>query len=298
MKIIVAGGSGLVGSHLIPALVSLGHQVHVLTTGSAKSVKGCPTIKWHPISGEMPSEPFADTQAIINLAGANVGQKWTRKYKEKIILSRTTSTALLADMCAKYVGIKHFINASATGIYRESFSLVDESCETDDSFLSDVVQQWEDACPNSSESLAVSRLRIGLVLAKDGGLYTKMKLPYSFGVGSPLGSGKQWMSWIHIEDLVSMFIHVLGNNLSGPYNAVAPNAVQSREFSKTFAKSLGRPHFMPAIPYFMLKMIFGEFSQELVKSYHLSSNKISSTGFHFEYDDLLVALLSLKASGS
>jgi uncharacterized protein (TIGR01777 family) len=287
MKIIVAGGSGLVGSRLVPELVSKGHEVLILTTGNASKISGCQAIKWNPMNGELPVQPFKDTQAIINLAGANVGQKWSAAYKEKILLSRTTSTCLLAEMCTQNPGIHHFINASATGIYRESFEPMDETGEKDQAFLGDVVQQWEDACPMSTETLAVSRLRIGLVLARDGGLYSRMKLPYSLGIGSPLGNGRQWMSWIHMDDLVAMILHVLENKLEGPYNAVSPEPIQNREFSKVFAKSLNRPHFMPAI--------FGEFSQELVKSYRLTSEKICKTGFTFAHDDLLKALESMRS---
>lgn len=294
MKIVVAGGSGLVGTALVPHLVENGHEVTILTTGNAKVIHGCKALRWNPEVGELQLESLKDTQAIINLAGANVGQKWTKKYKETIVKSRTSTTTMLADACREIDTIRCFVNASATGIYKESEEQIFENSPEDDSFLAEVVRQWEAHCPPADDHLAVAKLRIGLVLSSDGGLYKKMSNSYSFGLGSPLGNGKQWMSWIHVDDLVKMILHLIEHRLSGVFNSVSPEPITNRDFSRAFAKSLNRPHFMPAIPFFALKLIFGEFSRELVKSYRVSCQKITDTGFKFEHTQLSEVLDVLK----
>lgn len=283
----------MVGSSLVPKLSAARHEVVVLSTGQSETIHGCKAVQWNPAKRMTHLPDLQGAEVIINLAGANVGKRWTESYKKRILSSRIDSTEFLAEIAQSLGSVTHIINASASGIYQPSDEWLTENSELGTSFLAGVVKQWEEACP-ALEGVAVTKLRIGLVLSPTGGVYRRLKTPYSLGLGSPLGPGTQWMSWIHIDDLVSMFLHLIDNQIDGVFNATSPLPVRNKEFSRVLARSLKRPHFFPAIPSPILKLLFGEFAEELTNSYRLSTQKLEATGFEFEHMDLLETFKSLS----
>lgn len=296
MKIIISGGSGLVGSHLIPKLLQRGHSIVNLTTkrnsASSKSNNFSESY-WSPSEGKIDHTIFDGADAVINLAGFSVSNRWTDDNRKKMINSRIQSTDLLVKaIIDNEVPVKTFITASASGFYASSEKLLSEDENKGVGFLPDLTAEWEKASEMlTRHNVRRVALRIGVVLAKEDGALVKMLPFFKMGLGSAVGSGKQWMSWIHIDDLCNMFIYALdNNNLEGIYNAASPNPSTNKEFSAELAKALGKPFFLPAVPEFALKIAFGEMASMLLESRKLSSRKIENTGFKFTYPAIGAAL--------
>ena len=255
---------------------------------------------WNPSKGEIDLNAFKGVSVIINLAGAPIAKKWSESYKKQILESRVNSLELLLNTIrnGKYK-IEHLITASAIGIYPPSeLELYEEKHlpESED-FVVQVVRQWEEAAhPFEDLNIPVTYLRIGLVLSEQGGVLEKLIGPIKAFVGSGLGSGKQWQSWIHIDDLIGIFMHCLNGKISGAFNAVAPNAVTHNVFVKSVAKALGRPIVLPNVPAWALRMTLGEMADIIVKGQRVSSKKIESSGYHFKFHQLDPALEDLLAS--
>jgi len=228
---------------------------------------------------------------------ASVSKRWTPSYKKEITSSRTETTALLIDaLKGMQHQVKQIVSASAIGIYPNSLTnYYDQSHnEKSTSFLGEVVSVWEDAVDGFSElDIAVSKVRIGLVLSNKGGALKEIVKPVKLGVGSAFGDGKQWQSWIHIQDLANLFLYLLENQITGVYNGVAPNPVSNAELTKTAASVLKKPLFMPNIPKFLMKLILGEMHIILFESQRVSSKKITQKGFHFKFHHLEPALKDL-----
>ena len=299
MKVLITGATGLVGNELSDLLLQNGIAVHYLSTSKSKLVsetnyKG---FYWNPNTGEIDKNAFDEVDAIIHLAGASVSERWTSSYKEEIINSRVLSTRLLFQTVSKIQNqVKHFIAASAVGIYPSSFDTVynEEEKNVDDSFLGNVVLKWEDEVDQFKRiSIVVSKVRTGIVLAKEGGALQKMATPIKYGVGAAFGSGKQYQSWIHNHDLASIYFYLLVNKLEGIYNAVSPYPVTNADLTKAIAKTVNAPLFMPNIPKFILKLVLGEMHQILFSSQHVSARKIVEKGFQFKYAALDKALQDL-----
>ncbi len=299
MRILITGATGLIGSEIVKLCHNNDIKVNYLTTSKSKIVdqdnyKG---FYWNPKSSEIDRNCFIDVEAIIHLAGASVSKRWTTEYKKEILNSRKESTRLLINTLKdESHTIKQVVSASAIGIYPDSLvNYYDQSFnETSDSFLGEVVKVWEEAVDGFSKlDITVSKIRIGLVLSNKGGALQEMVKPIKFGIGAAFGSGKQWQSWIHIEDLARMFIYVLENHFKGVYNGVAPNPVSNKELTKTIALVLKKPLFLPNIPKFFMKLILGEMHIILFESQRVSSKKIESKGFYFEYHHLQSALEDL-----
>jgi uncharacterized protein len=295
MTILITGATGLVGKKIVQLLRKNNYTIHYLTTNKHKIAnqlyyKG---YYWNPSQGYLDTNAFKNVTAIIHLAGENVGKRWTTEYKNKIITSRTQGTQLLYDFLEKNTHqIKHFISASAIGIYPDSLSEIytEEDTNTSDTFLGQVVKQWENKVQKiNTLGINTAILRTGVVLDKNEGALSKMLFPTKIGFGSALGSGKQYMSWIHVEDLAAMYFFVLKNNLVGVFNAVTPHPITNHNFSKALAKSVKRPFFMPAIPAFVLKILFGEMYLLLTESQNVSCKKIISKGFQFQFASLTKA---------
>lgn len=295
-KILITGATGLVGKKLVDLLLSKGYCVHYLSTSKQKlqqndTVKG---FYWNIKTNEIDSEAFTNVSVIFHLAGSSIAKRWTKKYKQEIIESRVLSIQLLHKTLASIEHrVTHFISASAIGIYSSSFSknYTENDSEIDNSFLGEVVKKWETEVDTlSSLNISVAKVRIGLVLSREGGALTEMVKPVKFGLGSALGNGKQFQSWIHIDDLVGIFYFVLKNNLSGTFNAVSSNPVTNTELTRAIAKTIQKPFFMPNVPGFVLKLILGEMSYLLLSSQKVSNEKIISNGFLFQFDDLDKAL--------
>lgn len=295
MNILISGGSGLVGAELSNMLSTKGHRVYIL---SRKKNAGNNYKYWDVENGLMDEDALSGIDAIVHLAGEGIADgAWTDERKVKIIESRVNSTRLLLDALKKgNHQVKAFISASATGYYsNRGDELMYEDAMPAKDFLGTTCVLWEQEV-NKIESLGIRtvKLRTGIVLTTKGGALKKMIVPFKFGLGSALGDGKQWMSWIHLKDLCSMFTYAIENNqLKGAYNAVAPKAATNYEFSKTLSRVLKKPFWAPNVPSFILKIIFGEMSAVVLGSTRASAEKIEKSGFHFEYPNLEDALKNL-----
>jgi hypothetical protein len=297
-KILIAGGSGLIGQQLTNLLIADGFDVAILsrTENLNKPVK---TFYWSPSKGEIDHNAFDNVSCIINLAGENIaGKRWTKTQKEKIISSRVESTNLLYQTVVKHkLNINTYISASAVGYYgaitSEKIFMENEPPYKD--FLGDVCKQWEHAA-NQFENIGIRtfKLRTGVVFTKNGGALEKLIKPINFYLGAPLGNGKQYVPWIHIDDLCQMYLFVLKNNLlPGAYNAVAPEHVTNKELTYKLAKKLNKPILIPSVPAFALKLILGEMSKMVLYGSRVSPEKIMSSGFNFKYNTLNKALNQL-----
>ena len=299
MRVLITGATGLVGKELVKQCLNQDIQVHYLTTSKKKITleKGYKGFYWNPANGEIDTTCFNEVDAIINLAGASISKRWTSNYKQEILESRIQSLNLLKETIKQgQYNVKHLISASAIGVYPDSLTnYYDEtSKEKASGFLGDVVQQWEDAADQFSElNIKVAKIRIGLVLAEDGGALPKLVKPIALGFGAAFGSGKQWQSWIHVTDLVQLFLFVLKKNLSGVYNGVSPNPVSNKELVKVIAKQLHRPLIFPNIPKFVLELLLGEMHSLLFESQRVSSSKVENLGFNYAFHNAPNALKDL-----
>lgn len=298
-KILITGGTGLVGEKLTPLLVNAGYSVGILTRGASRKENDIHFYNWDIRQKKIDPKAFEDAAYIINLVGAGVAEKkWTEKRKSVIMDSRTDSTRLLYDTVKELnIDLKGFISASAIGIYGnfEGADVKTENSPHGDDFLAEVVIAWEKEA-NQFQSLGIRTvlMRIGVVLANTGGALEKIAQPIRYGAGAPLGSGDQFMSWVHIDDLCNMFLWAIQNeSVEGPYNAVNPNPVTNREFTKAVAKILKKPLLLPNVPSFVLKLMLGEMSSIVLGGSVISDQKLRDNGFTHQYEQLSPALEDL-----
>lgn len=299
MKILITGGTGLVGQEITKLALEKGLIIHYLTT-SRQKIKSTSFEKgfyWNPATSEIDPNCLDGVDKIIHLAGATVAKKWTNSYKQEIIESRTLSTNLLFSLLKNNNNsVNQIVSASAIGIYPSSeIEIYDEnSTAVDDGFLGQVVQKWEETVDHFKKiPISICKIRIGLVLSEKGGALVEIAKPTKLGLGAAFGSGKQMQSWIHIEDLANLFLMAAEKNWTGIYNGVSPNPVTNQVLSKSVAKSLNKPFFLPNIPTFVMKLALGEMHQILFSSQHVSSNKAIKKGFEFKYPNLEEALDNL-----
>ena len=296
MRVLITGATGLIGTEIVKLCHNKNIAVNYLTTSPSKLTKdeNYKGFLWNPSKNEIDTDCIKDVDAIINLVGATISKRWTDTYKKEIVLSRTQSTQLLFNTLQNNPHhIKQIISASAIGVYPDSLTnyYTEDETSINSSFLGQVVEKWEHAVDAFKEiGVEVTKVRIGLVLSKKGGALPQMVKPFKFGLGAALGTGKQWQSWIHITDLASLFLHVLEEELTGVYNAVAPNPETNQALSKQIAKTLNMPFFLPNVPRFVLKLVLGEMHILLFESQRVSSKKIEDTGFDFKYYNLKNAL--------
>ncbi|MEM1001882.1 MAG: TIGR01777 family oxidoreductase, partial [Bacteroidota bacterium] len=292
MTILITGATGLVGREIVKLCHSKGIIVHYLTSSRSKlntedNYKG---FFWDIKSKEIDVACYRGVSAVIHLAGASISKRWTKSYKREVLDSRVESTRLLKESInANNIVIDHFISASAIGIYpSSSMNFYDEDHhKVSDSFLGDVVKQWEDAVDElKAKDRIVSKVRIGLVLSEKGGALPEIVKPVKIGFGAAFGTGEQWQSWIHVEDLAAIVIFILEQGLEGVYNAVAPNPVSNKELTKAVADILNKPLFLPNVPQFMMQLALGEMSMLLFESQRVSSQKLESEGFQFHFPNL------------
>lgn len=299
MQVLITGATGLVGSHLAKLFKENNIEVKYLTTSKSKIEKlpGYLGFYWNPAEGKIDKESLRDVDAIIHLAGASVAKRWTDSYKKEIIESRTISADLIYKTLqeSKYK-VKHFISASGISIYPDSLQKLytENNNEVEDSFLGKVVEVWEAGANQFSNlGIKVAKVRTGLVLASEDGALPKMKAPISLNAGAAFGSGKQWQSWIHIEDLAGIYHHIMQQGLTGVYNGVAPNPVTNKELMDKIASQLGKKIWLPNIPAIALKLGLGEMSTVVLSSQLVSSEKIEKAGYDFKFKNLSLALKNL-----
>lgn len=304
MKLLITGSTGLVGRAIVEISNKHGISVNYLTTNKDKIVsnENFQGYFWNPEQNEIDLDCFKEVTAIINLAGSSISERWTADYKNEILYSRINSLKTLNYALGKIdaKAINSFVSASAIGIYPSSLDhfYTEEDQAVDDSFLGEVVQKWEKEIDALSHfGFPVAKVRIGLVLSKDGGVLPKLEKPIKSYVGATFGNGKQWQSWIHINDLARLFLFIVENQLEGVFNGVAPNPVMHKKMVKELAKIFKSPLLLPNIPRFALKLILGEMSYLLFASQRVSSKKIAEEGFVFDYPNLGNALEAFYIEG-
>ena len=297
--VLITGATGLVGKALVKKCLQNGFNVHYLTTRKSKiklqeNYKG---FYWNPQLEIIDISCFEGVNIIINLAGSSIAQRWTKAYKSLILSSRKKALELLHLSIETHdFPVKHIISASAIGIYPDSKTrYYEEDFQgTDISFLRTVVRSWEGALKAfNALGVKTTALRIGIVLDKHEGALPKISGPIKGYIGSALGSGDQWQSWIHIDDLVRMFMFVLDSSLEGIFNAVAPNPVLQKDFVKSVANVLKRPIFFSKVPEFILNFALGEMSAIALESQRVSAQKIQDLGFEYDFHELDAALRDL-----
>lgn len=299
MRVLITGATGLVGQSLVSLFHENGIDVNYLTTSRRKieTQTNYQGFYWNPSTSEIAPECFDGVSTIINLAGASVAKRWTSSYKEAILNSRVDSLHTLKTALDKRNHeVEHLISASAIGLYKDSLTKFheEEDFVKAENFLADVVEKWEAAADELQDlGLEITKIRIGVVLSEEGGALEKIKSPIEKYIGAPLGSGKQWQSWIHISDLARLFHHVMENRLEGVFNAVSPNPVTNKEMTESIAEKLEKPLILPNVPEFVLTLMLGEMATIVLGSQLVSSKKILSTGFQFRYAQLKPAIANL-----
>lgn len=296
-NILITGATGLVGKQLIPALQAQGHQISILSRKEVK-IAYVNSYIWDVYQQKIDLNALKGIDTIIHLAGEGIAdKKWTEARKQQIINSRVLSTELLYQAIKETnAKVDTFISASAVGFYGDrADEILTETSENGHGFLADCCQKWENAVDTGKAlGIRIVKIRIGLILAKDGGVLPQMEKPIQFFVGAPLGSGQQWMPWIHLTDMVKIFEKaVIDTNMVGAYHACAPNPVTNATFTKTLAKKLNRPVWPINVPIFILKLILGEMSILTLMSNRTSSEKLLTTGFDFSFVDLSDALTDI-----
>lgn len=301
MRIAICGGTGFIGQALSKRWQRDGHDVIIVTrlkpeTPAHQIKKQVSYLTWD----EMKSHPerLEDLDALVNLAGSSLSQRWTQAGKQRILQSRQRTVSAVADLMHR---LEHkppvILQASAIAIYgtSEQATFDEESPATIMDFPSEVVQQWEQAADRIPVDRLI-KLRISVVLGNQGGALPKMLLPYKLGVGGKIGSGKQWLSWIHIDDIVDLIDYCIRHrDISGAVNAASPHAVTNEEFGRCVAKVYHRPHWLP-LPAFMLQAILGEMSLILLKGQRILPAKALRHGFQFRYPEVTGALQQIKGS--
>lgn len=297
MKVIVTGSTGLVGRALVRSLLSDGHEVTRLVRGGAQEFRapGTKAVQWEPEKGFVSAAELEGHDAAVHLAGDPIAEgRWDEEKKRRIRESRVKGTRLLAETLA---GLSEkprvLVSASATGFYgdRGEEVLHEESASGED-FLSEVCREWEKATLAASRAgIRVVHLRIGFVLSAEGGGLPKMLTPFKLGVGGRVGSGRQYISWLTLDELISIIRRALKDeHLRGPVNAVAPNAVTNAEFTKTLGRVLGRPTLLP-VPAFVVRLAFGEMADAiLLSSTRVVPARLQEAGYEFAHPELEGAL--------
>jgi len=297
VNVLVTGSHGLIGTALIPRLRARGDRVLRLVRGAPE---GTDDVSWDPAAGTIDAGALDGIDAVVHLAGAGIGdKKWTPERKQLVLDSRTKPTALLAGaLAALDRKPRVLVSASAIGYYGDrADEILTEDSGPGSDFGAQVCREWEDAtAPAADAGIRVVRVRTGLVLAADGGLLKRLLLPFKFGLGGRLGSGKQYMSWIAIDDQLRALLHVIETDvLAGPLNLTAPNPVTNAEFTATLGDVVHRPTVLPT-PLPALKIVYGgELVDTLLGSQRVSSGKLRSSGFEFSYPDLDAALRATLA---
>ncbi len=293
-NILITGGSGLIGKRLVQTLQKKGHQVSILSR-NPENVKHVKAYFWDIKKQEIDKNCLTGTDTIIHLAGANVGEKrWTEERKKIIVDSRALSIKLLYKAIEEtQSSIQTIISPSAVGYYGDrGEEILTEKSESGSGFLPECCIKWESAVDEGARfGSRIIKFRIGVLLTKNGGALAQLEKPILYFVGAPLGTGKQWMPWIHFDDLTAVFENAVENNeYKGVYNLCTPFPLRNETFTKIVAKKLHRPVWPLKVPKIVLKSILGEMSTIVLMSDMVSSKKLADQGFHFKFPELVEAL--------
>lgn len=298
LKVAITGGTGFVGRSLTKELISRGHEVFILTRNiqNLNQSNDFKYVQWLN-EGDAPEKELEGIDVIVNLAGESINGRWTEKRKQKILSSRISATKEVLRICESLKKKPHtLINASAVGYYGVSRTkkFTENTSEAGKDFLAKTVEQWEHEA-SKAEKLKIRTVycRFGIILDKKDGALPRIAMPYKLFAGGTLGTGNQWVSWIHLIDTVNGIIFVMKNNsIKGPVNFTAPNPVIMKEFGQTLGKILQRPHWIPA-PQFALKALLGEMSLLVLEGQQVIPVKLSSNGFPFKFEHLNESLIKI-----
>ena len=297
MNILITGGTGLIGSRLTELLRQRGHRVSHL--GRTRRDGEIPSYTWSIEQHQIDPVAFVGIDAIVHLAGAGIADKpWTEKRKKEILESRTNSTRLLVEVLRKTShNIKTVVTASAIGYYgfENREEVFTEDSEAGKDFLANVTLRWEREADAFDElGMRTVKIRIGIVLSRAGGALEEIARPVKYFVGAPLGSGDQFMSWIHLDDLCYIFIKAVEDgSMRGAYNGVSPYPLTNRALTKAISRVLGRPLLLPPIPSFVLRLLLGEMADLVIQGSKVSADKITRAGYEFKFPDINKALQDL-----
>ncbi len=303
MRVAITGATGFIGRRLVDRLLADRHEVVALTRDPTRARATLPraarAVRWDPRAGTVDATALRDLDAVVHLAGESVaGGRWTAARRAAIRDSRVLGTeALMRALTEAPAGARPraLVAASAIGIYGDRGDVeLDERAPPGDDFLAEVCSAWEAAARGAADlGVRVAIVRIGIVLGRDGGALGRMLPLFRLGLGGRLGSGRQWMSWIHVDDLVALFVCALANDaVTGVLNGVAPRPVTNAEFTRTLAAALARPAILPA-PAFALRLALGEMATLLLASQRVVANAARARGFRFEHAELTSALADL-----
>lgn len=295
-NILLSGGTGFIGKHLTDLLVENGFSVSILSRSDRPNTADVSYYKWDVSTQYIDEEAVINADYIIHLAGENIaGGRWTSLRKKQIIDSRVLSAKLIYNVLKnKKTKVEAFISASGVGIYGalNGDTICDENTPPENDFLGITCQKWEDAADKISDlGIRVVKIRTGLVLGENDGFLKQLTPIFKLKLGSALGSGKQYMPWIHIDDLCAIYLHSLNNiRISGAYNAAVTDDTTNTIFSKTLAKIYGYRIWLPNVPAFLIRFGMGEMAGLVLKGRRVNSDKIEKTGFQFQFSSLEKAL--------
>ena len=298
MKVFITGGTGFLGAALTESLLGQGHSVTILSRSARNRTLrlGLAYTEGNPTSSGSWQQEISGHDVVINLAGASIFRTWNDRNKEAIRSSRILTTRNLVEAIGQAGNSITLLNGSAVGYYgfRDEEEL-DENSSPGDDFLAHVVQDWEAEAKKAEEFDArVVLCRIGVILGRDGGALSKMLAVFKWGLGSPLGSGKQWFSWISLHDLVNIFLYLIAErNISGPINCTSPHPVTNRQMTHALGQALHRPTFLPPVPSFLIRGILGEFSDVFIKGQKVMPRKLLANGFVFTFPEIREAFVHL-----
>jgi len=296
MKFIVSGGTGFIGRQIVNDLLAQGHYAGVYSRRPGDAARtAIATYRWDPMDGEPPVDSVHDMDAVIHLAGERIDQRWNPEVKEKIRASRVDGTRRLVDAISK---ARHkpkvLICASGIGAYgNRGDEILTEQSSLGKGFLADVCRSWEAEADRAAWfGVRVVKIRIGFVLGRNGGAMKRLVPLFSFCLGGTLGSGKQWMPWVHVEDVSRLFIWAAENEVSGVFNAVSPNPARNKDFTKALGSALHRPTILPT-PGFAIKALLGELGAHVLDSVRVVPEAALKAGFQFKFPNLDGALIDV-----
>jgi uncharacterized protein (TIGR01777 family) len=295
VKVAVIGATGLIGRALSKTLIARGDGVVALSRGGAAGIAGAEDVAWDPAGGPLPSDALDGVDAVVNLAGVPIaGKRWTNSRKEAIRESRTRTTKLVVDALARDGAPRVLVSGSAVGYYGTGEEEVDETSPPGEDFLAQVALAWEREAARAHEfGVRVVMLRTGIVLARDGGALPELARPVKLYAGGPIGGGRQWMPWIHLDDEVGIILFALDHDeVSGALNGTAPDVVRQRDFVSTLARALGRPSSLPT-PAIALRLAMGEMSILALEGQRAVPRATLAAGYEFTFPEVDLALFDV-----